>query len=342
MEGDEMRALREARGLDQAAFADWLNTQLNRRYNKQKISRWETGAERIPEAVNDLLAGDIQQPAPRPQLAPTILAVANQKGGVGKTVTAVNLAYHLAKAGARVLLIDADSQSNASIHLGLGAGVILSLEQAGKTTYDFLIKDAELPDVVYETTYKGLHLMPAGLSLADADAGLLTDSIAGKAVDRKMRGLRRSYDFVVIDCAPNLGAVTINMLSASDLVLVPVQTETFALHGVQRLVATITRIRRSANPDLDILGLVPTLYRKNLTEHRDTLSDMRNQWEKSLHIYEPIPNATILAQAASAGQVVFAVEGSAPGQEVFEAITADLMRIATKKAAAKGERVYGS
>lgn len=326
--GDEMRQLRERRGENQTQFAEWLNAQLGRSYTKARISRWESGAERIPQQLVDFLARHKADERPR---AATYLAVANQKGGVGKTATAVNLAYALTEGGARVLLIDCDSQSNATVHVGIGNAAIVALEQQRKTLYYVLRSEEPLTSVIMPTAERGLDLAPAGLSLADADVELAADSTGGLILREKLDEVRHVYDFVVMDCAPNLGLVTANALSAAELVVVPVQTEALALLGVKRLVDTIGRIRRRVNPGLRIAGIIPTMYNDRLTQDRATLQELMESYADQVPVFDPIPRATVYGKAAAAGMITLAGDPKAPGAETFREVARQIRAYAQNR-----------
>lgn len=207
---------------------------------------------------------------------PRIIAVANQKGGVGKTTTAINLAAGLAEAGCRVLVVDLDPQGNASTGLGV--------EDRDWTTYDLILDDAPLEAVVQETEIEGLFVIPATVDLSSADIELISnekrsyllhDALRQKSIDKF------ELDFVLIDCPPSLNFLTVNAMVAAHSVLVPLQSEFFALEGLSQLMLTIREVRQTANPDLKIEGVVLTMYdnRNNLSRQvekdaRDNLGDM--------------------------------------------------------------------
>ncbi len=207
---------------------------------------------------------------------PRIIAVANQKGGVGKTTTAINLAAGLAESGCRVLVVDLDPQGNASTGLGV--------EDRDWTTYDLILDDAPLEAVVQETEIEGLFVVPATVDLSSADIELISnekrsyllhDALRQPAIDAF------ELDFVLIDCPPSLNLLTVNAMVASQSVLVPLQSEFFALEGLSQLMLTIREVRQTANPDLRIEGIVLTMYdnRNNLSRQvekdaRDNLGEM--------------------------------------------------------------------
>lgn len=214
---------------------------------------------------------DLSRPA-----GPRIMAVANQKGGVGKTTTAINLAAGLAEAGCRVLVVDLDPQGNASTGLGV--------EDRDWTTYDLILDEAPLEAVVQETEIENLFIVPATVDLSSADIELISnekrsyllhDSLRQPAIDKF------NLDFVLIDCPPSLNLLTVNAMVAAHSVLVPLQSEFFALEGLSQLMLTIREVRQTANPDLRIEGVVLTMYdnRNNLSRQvekdaRDNLGEM--------------------------------------------------------------------
>ncbi|MDW7659037.1 MAG: AAA family ATPase, partial [Bacillota bacterium] len=173
-----------------------------------------------------------------------ILAVVNQKGGVGKTTTVVNLATILAARGKRVLMIDVDPQGNATSGLGFDK------KNLGKTIYDVLINDEPIRNAIYDSGRKGLHLCPANIELAGAEVELVEIVSRETVLKRAVQSSRNIYDIVLMDCPPSLGLLTVNALTAADGVLVPIQSEYYALEGLTQLMETVTLIKRGLNPHL--------------------------------------------------------------------------------------------
>ena len=341
MTGEEMRRLREERGLGQNEFADWLNHHLGRRYDRSKVSRWETGAEKIPSAIALALGetGAGGKPAGIPAVtagaprASVKIAISNQKGGVAKTTTAVNLSYLLAKAGLRVLLIDGDAQANATAHMGCDA---FRLDEEGATLYHVMLKDRPVVGTIVPVCSGRFDLLPSSLTLSVADAELLGAPAGILVLREKLDEIEGRYDVIIIDCPPNLGQLTINALNAADCVLIPVETEPMAAQGITLLTNTIAKIRRRVNPNLTILGILPTRYAAGHSMDRITLAQIQETYGEKLRIFSPVPSSTQYPQGSSAGRPTLEAEPKAPGaqsyQEVAEAI-AGLVKTKSAEAA---------
>lgn len=214
----------------------------------------------------------------RPAKRPKIIAIANQKGGVGKTTTAINLGAALAEEGQTVLLVDLDPQGNASTGLGI------AVEDREYTTYDLILDGAGLKKVLKETGTKGLWIAPATTDLSSADIEMAQHARRSTLLREALRRPKMEtygFDYVLIDCPPALGLLTVNAMVAADSVLVPLQSEFFALEGLSQLMLTVREVRASANPDLRIEGVVLTMFdqRNNLsqqveTDARETLGEL--------------------------------------------------------------------
>ena len=254
---------------------------------------------------------------------PKIIAVVNQKGGVGKTTTTINLGAALAELGFHVLLIDLDPQGNASTGLGLDAG------KRKITTYDLLLEDAKIQDVVQSTLVDGLWIAPATTDLSSADiemvanekrSFLLHDALRQRGIDKY------EFDFVLIDCPPSLSLLTINAMVAAHSVLVPLQAEFYALEGLSQLLLTVREIRQTANPNLRMEGVVLTMYdvRNNLS--RDIEADARENLGEIV-FKTIIPRNVRISEAPSHAVPVLDYDSTSKGAEAYRALAAELVAL---------------
>ena len=239
-----------------------------------------------------------------------IVAVANQKGGVGKTTTAVNLATVLAKRKKRVLLVDADPQGNATSGLGIEKDVELS-------TYDLLIADTEAKEIIQETSIQNLSISPSNINLAGAEVELVSMISREQRLKEKLDVIKKEYDYILIDCPPSLGLITLNAFTASDSVLIPVQCEYYALEGLGQLLNTIELVRKHLNKNLYIEGALLTMYdiRTNLANQvvKEVKKFFQNKVYKTV-----IPRNVRLSEAPSYGVPITVYDPKSKGARSYE------------------------
>lgn len=239
-----------------------------------------------------------------------IVAIANQKGGVGKTTTAVNISAGVALLGKRVLLVDMDPQGNATSGLGIDPR---SLET---TVYNCLINYVKFNDAVQVTEVNGLSLLPANADLSGAEIELVNVEEREKLLRNFLRDVDQLFDLIFIDCPPTLGILTVNALVASRSILVPVQCEYYAMEGLSRLVGNIDRVRQSFNPDLQLEGIVLTMFDARNTLARQVLAQVR-EYFKDIVYDTVIPRNVTLAEAPSYGRPAMLYNASSSGSQAY-------------------------
>lgn len=248
-----------------------------------------------------------------------VIAVANQKGGVGKTTTTVNLAASLAAAEQSTLIVDGDPQGNATSGVGIrGANL-------GTTLYDVLIGDAGIEEaLIQQVLFNRLDVVPATPDLAGAEVELISRENRGSAMREGLEPLREKYDFVLIDCPPSLGLITLNMLGAADSVLIPVQCEYYALEGLSQLLNTVHRIQQGVNKDLDISGVLLTMYDARLNLSRQVAADAREYFGET--VFETvIPRNVRLAEAPSFGKPIILYDVGSIGAKAYMNVARELI-----------------
>lgn len=248
-----------------------------------------------------------------------ILSFANQKGGVGKTTTCVNVAAYLASMGKKVLLLDMDPQGNATSGLGVDKS------SSTKTIYNVIDGDAYIEEVILHSAIKNLDVIPATVDLAGAEIDLVQMPNREHIVKNRLNRVRDNYDFIVIDCPPSLGLLTVNALTASDAIVIPIQCEFYALEGLTQLMNTIKLVKKHLNPKLDVEGVVLTM--------KDSRSNLINQVSNEIATFfgkkvftTAIPRNVRLAEAPSHGVPIGAYDSSSKGAKAYLALAEEILK----------------
>ena len=247
-----------------------------------------------------------------------ILCFANQKGGVGKTTSAVNVAACLARAGTKVLLVDADPQGNAT------SGIGVSKRELESTVYDVLIGEKTVAETVVETSAKNLFLLPSGIDLVGAELELADEARREYRLKDALEQVREQYDYIIIDCPPALGLVTINTLVAADGVIIPLLCEYYSLEGLTQLNATIGQIRKRYNAHLELLGVLLNMYDGRLNLTVSVLEEIKKFFPGKV-FRTPIPRSVRMSEAPSHGLSIVDYEPHGKGAAAYAAVTRELM-----------------
>lgn len=247
-----------------------------------------------------------------------IIAITNQKGGVGKTTTAVNLAATLAEAGQRVLLLDFDPQGNASSGLGVERSEIRS------SIYDVITGNSGIEETILQDWMENLDLIPADMSLAACDAELADVENKNLILRGALRPLREKYEYLLIDCPPSLGTITVNALSAADTVLIPIQCEYYALEGLRQVLSSIEIVQEALNPSLLIEGIVFTMYDGRIRLSQEVVRTVRKNFLGNI-FQSMIPRNVRLAEAPSHGLPITAYDSVSSGAESYRKLAVEVM-----------------
>lgn len=247
-----------------------------------------------------------------------VIAVANQKGGVGKTTTTVNLSTILAKKGKKVLLIDTDPQGNATSGLGISKEVELSV-------YDILVGETEFDETIQESAVKNLKVCPSNISLAGAEVQLVSMMSREQRLKTKLDLVKDRYDYILIDCPPSLGLVTLNAFTASDSVLIPVQCEYFALEGLGQLLNTVNLVKKHLNKDLEIEGALLTMYDARTNLSNQVVKEVKKYFEDKVY-KTVIPRNVRLSEAPSYGMPITIYDPRSKGAKAYEKFAKEFLK----------------
>ncbi len=248
-----------------------------------------------------------------------IIAFANQKGGVGKTTTCVNVATYMALMGKKVLLLDVDAQGNATSAVGINKTKDL------KTIYDLIGGESDYEEVIQPTIIENLYIIPSTVDLAGAEVELVQIPQREKVLKRILDEIRDSYDFILIDCPPSLALITVNALTAADSLIIPIQCEYFALEGLTQLMNTVRLIKYHLNPDLDIEGVVMTMKDKRYNLTNQVSNEIIKFFNKKVYV-TAIPRNVRLAEAPSHGLPIALYDANSKGAEAYLSLAEEILK----------------
>jgi chromosome partitioning protein len=264
-------------------------------------------------------------PEAPPLELPRVIAIANQKGGVGKTTTAVNHGAALAESGFRILVVDLDPQGNATTGLGLNP------RDVSASVYDVIMRDSSLDDCIEPTSLKNLFVAPATIDLAGAEIELVPAMSREQRLKRAINAVKDQYDIVLIDCPPSLGLLTVNGLAAADDVIVPIQCEYYALEGLGQLLRNVALVQSNLNPSLDIRGIVLTMYDARTKLADQVESEVREYFGSKVY-RTVVPRTVRLSEAPSFGQPIIVFDSTSRGAQAYRALAKEVSRGASRRA----------
>ncbi len=248
-----------------------------------------------------------------------IISIVNQKGGVGKTTTAVNLAAGVGISGKKVLLVDADPQGNCT------SGYGINKKEVKLTSYELLIGKGTAEQAAIKSEYKNVDIVPSSIDLAAAEVDLIEIDRRQAQLKMALASVREKYDYIFIDCPPSLGLITINALNASDTVLVPIQCEYFALEGLSQLMATVRQVKRLYNPTLEIEGIVLTMYDGRLNLTQQVVGEIKKYFANKLY-KSVIPRAVRLSEAPSYGMPIQYYDKRSKGSDAYNDLAKEFLK----------------
>lgn len=247
------------------------------------------------------------------------IAIVNQKGGVGKTTSAINLAAAIGHYGYKTLLVDADPQGNATSGLGINK------RDVSKSTYDMIVSGVKAEDIIKKTDYSNLDVLPSNMNLAGAELELVDLEKREARIKNALAPIKERYDFIIIDCPPSLGLLTVNILCAVDSVIVPIQCEYYALEGLSQLMNTIRQVKRLYNPLVELEGVLLTMYDGRLNLTQQVVGEVKKFFPQKVYA-TVIPRNVRLSEAPSFGQPVYYYDKSSKGSIAYDEFTREFLK----------------
>ncbi len=248
-----------------------------------------------------------------------VIGVVNQKGGVGKTTTAVNVAAGLGALNKKVLLIDFDPQGNSTMGYGIKKKTLAA------TTYDVIMGDRRPQEAIVNTRYKNVDIMPATNKLCEAELQLVNVNQRSHQLRKVILQIKRDYDIIIVDCLPSLGLLAINALVACDTIIVPMVCETFALEGLAQLVQSVKKVKRSSNKDLMLMGIVFTMVDKRLVSGREIMRDVKKSFSSDIVFKTEIPRNVKITESQSSGEPVMYYDKLSIGADAYKRLSKEVL-----------------